>query len=172
MPCSPTMLRRYLNPSFVETGTYLGEGVEAALAAGFGNILSIELSESLFADAKRKFVGDKRVNVIQGDSSTILEPLISTITTTITFWLDAHYSFGITVKGNKMSPLVEELRAISSHPIKDHIILVDDRRFLGTEFMEPTEDEIIREIMAINPSYLISYEDGAIEQDIIVARVV
>jgi len=171
MPCSPEILRRYPNQVFVETGTGGGSGIDAALAAGFDQIQSIELSKSLFAKACERFKNNKKVSIIQGDSSRVLGKLISPITTPITFWLDAHYSYGDTAKGDKMTPLIEELRIIASHPIKSHVILIDDRRCLGTADMPPTEAEVIREIMAINPSYQISYENATILKDIIVARI-
>jgi hypothetical protein len=171
MPCLPAMLRRYPNPVFIETGTYLGEGIDAAVEAGFERIFSIELGESLFVEASKKFSGNKKVSIIRGDSSKSLEPLISTITTTITFWLDAHCSLGNTAKGDKMCPLIEELAVISKHPIKKHTILVDDRHLLGSQYMEPTEEDVVRALKDINPSYRISYEDGAVKQDIIVAQI-
>jgi len=158
-----------LNPVFVETWTYLGEGVVAALKAGFAKVYTIELSKNLYEDAFRKFAWDDRVRVFNGDSSTRLWEVISGINNPITFWLDAHYSLGHTEKGSKMCPLLEELETISVHPWKNHTILVDDRRLLGSQYMEPTEEEVIHALMKISPSYQISYEDGVITNDVIVA---
>ena len=42
------------------------------------------------------------------------------------FWLDAHYSGGITTTGNKNSPIIEEINTILKQPIKNHVILIDD----------------------------------------------
>lgn len=170
MPCSVQVLRKYLNPVFIETGTYLGEGVMTALEAGFQDVYTIELSKSLYNDAVQKFSKDTRVHLIRGDSSTCLWDVISKIENPITFWLDAHCSLGNTAKGDKMCPLIEEMAMISKHPIKKHTILVDDRRLLGSEYMEPTEEDVVRALMKINPLYEISYEDGSITNDIIVAR--
>jgi hypothetical protein len=44
MPASVELFQRYLNPVLVETGTYLGEGIRHALAAGFASVRSVELS--------------------------------------------------------------------------------------------------------------------------------
>ena len=50
------------------------------------------------------------------------------------FWLDGHYSDGITAKGDLNTPILKELEAILSHNIKDHIILIDDARcFVGKD---------------------------------------
>jgi len=170
MPCSVHILRKYLNPIFVETGTYLGEGVMTALEAGFQKVYTIELSKSLCEDAIKKFSGNDRVRLVHGDSSNCLWDVISGIREPITFWLDAHCSLGNTARGKKMCPLIEELEIIAVHPIKNHTILVDDRRLLGSQYMEPTEEDVIRALMKINPSYQISYEDGVISDDVIVAR--
>jgi len=170
VPCSAHILRKYLNHVFVETGTYLGEGVAAALESGFKNVYTIELSMVFYEDAIKKFSKDDRVRLVHGDSSNCLWDVISGIREPITFWLDAHCSLGNTAKGEKMCPLIEELSVIAMHPIKTHTILVDDRRLLGSQYMEPTEDDVVRALIKINPLYQISYEDGATTDDIIVAR--
>jgi hypothetical protein len=56
---------------FVETGTYLGEMVEAQ-KINFNRVLSIELGENLFNDAVNKFKYDKNVTIFKGDSSDVL----------------------------------------------------------------------------------------------------
>jgi hypothetical protein len=64
------------------------------------------------------------------------------------------------VRGNKKSSC------------KNHTILIDDRRLLGTdEFMFITEDQIREKLLEINPDYEITYEDGYQANDIIVARI-
>lgn len=170
MPCSVQIISKYLNPFFVETGTYLGDGVVVALEAGFQRVYTIELSKPLYEEATKKFYKDDRVRLVQGDSLTCLWSIISGINEPITFWLDAHCSLGNTAKGEKMCPLIEELAIIAMHPLKNHTILVDDRRLLGSQYMEPTEDEVVQSLMQINPLYQISYEDGATTNDIIVVR--
>ena len=39
----PPALENYLNPIFVETGTYEGNSIKLALGAGFDKIFSIEI---------------------------------------------------------------------------------------------------------------------------------
>ena len=177
MPASLEFFTRHLNPVFIETGTYLGEGVTAALAAGFPVIRSVELSDELFAKNVRRFADRPSVKIYHGSSDDQLWNMIADIDRPITFWLDAHYSGGITVKGSENSPILKELAVIARHPIKTHAILIDDRRQVGTvDFDFVTEEQIQNAIRAINPAYQFSYETGNTTHpmflnDIIVAKI-
>ena len=54
------------------------------------------------------------------------------------FWLDGHYSGGFTARGDKETPVEAELRAILAHPVKGHVILIDDARcFTGVNDYPP-----------------------------------
>jgi L-rhamnose mutarotase len=68
---------------------------------------------------------------------------------------------------------MEELKQIKDHSIKNHTILIDDRRLFGTaDFLDISEDTIKAAILEINPNYQFSYENGFIENDILVATCV
>lgn len=63
----------------------------------------------------------------------MLPPVLANVKETCLFWLDAHYSGGITFKGSIETPISKELNLILSHP-EEHIILIDDaRNFVGKE---------------------------------------
>ena len=177
MPASVEFFKRHPNPVLVETGTYLGEGIDAALAAGFLQVRSVELSDTLYNRALAKFAGHPGVKLFLGTSETQLAAMIADIRTPITFWLDAHFSGGVTVKGPENSPIMKELAVIAAHPIKTHTILIDDRRQVGTaDFDFVTEAQIRAAIMRINPGYAISYDTASLAHpmfvnDVIVAHV-
>lgn len=115
----------------VETGTYLGDMVEAQ-RDHFKKIYSIELSDRLFKKAKKRFIAYPNIKILHGDSGVVLNLLIPEIDKPALFWLDGHYSGGITSLGNKECPVVEELNAIFKSPF-NHVILIDDARlFNGT----------------------------------------
>src|ERR1041384_4254712 len=103
MPASADLFKRHPNTVFIETGTYLGDGVKAAIAAGFATIRSVELSDDLYEKNVRRFAANSQVKIFHGSSETQLWNMIADIKEPATFWLDAHYSGGITVKGNEMS---------------------------------------------------------------------
>lgn len=116
---------KYKLQIFIETGTYLGTTVDAAKNV-FSKVYSIELDRKLYQRAKKKFSKYKNIQIIHGDSSIILPKLLKKMDQPCLFWLDAHFSKGITAKGRKDTPIWEELTTILNHKIKNHVILIDD----------------------------------------------
>jgi len=115
----------------VETGTYLGDMVFIQRSV-FENIISIELSEFLYLKACKRFRNNKNIKILQGDSGVVLNKVIQEINTPALFWLDGHYSSGVTAKGDKECPIFEELNAIFKGNELPHILLIDDARcFVG-----------------------------------------
>lgn len=112
---------------FVETGTCLGEMVSAVKDL-FDEIYSIELGMELYQNAKRRFADAKHITILQGDSGEVLKEVLAEVKKPCLFWLDAHYSAGITVKGNTQTPIQQELSHILKHSMLDHVILIDDAR--------------------------------------------
>lgn len=163
---------RFPNAYFVETGSYKGAGIEAALKAGFSEIHSIELAQHFYEHCRKRFESNPQVHLWHGDSASLLEKVISSINQPITFWLDGHYSGGDTAKGKTNTPILSELNAIKKHPIKTHTILIDDVRNFNTEIHDniPLKVIIIK-IRSINPKYKISFEKGYVDNDILVAEI-
>jgi len=169
---STAVFAKYKKKYFVETGTFRGDGVQQALDAGYEEVYSIELSESLYMCAKERFKDRPNVHLIHGDSSKVLWDVISQINGPITFWLDGHYSGGITARGETTTALLQELDAIARHPIKTHTILIDDvRDFGGAGFDFIPMDTAIAKLKGINKKYAIRFEDGYIQNDVLVAVV-
>lgn len=168
MPISPFVLKDLkLGRVFVETGCYEGAGIAAALAAGFEEVVSIELDSSSALRASALFAG-KPVTVLHGDTVKLLPGVLAGLTEPATFWLDAH-PVG-------WSPVIGELVAMADTPIRNHTILIDDRRLMhGPQYpagwVTPSEEEVCRALLKINPAYKISFVNGFIPDDIIVAQV-
>ncbi len=53
------------------------------------------------------------------------------IDSTVLFWLDCHYSGGITAKGDTNCPIYKELEAIFQLKNVDYILMIDDARYFG-----------------------------------------
>ena len=188
------LLKHKTNDLFIETGTYVGWGIEAALNAGYREIHSIELYEPFYRHCKQRFCAFGYVNLYHGDSSADLKEILNQIDRPATFWLDAHLDCLIKerIEPDVPIPLLHELSIIAQSPIKNHTILIDDRRLLGNKIepvpegsleeklMEGYEDmwvpiteELVNEaLMKINPGYQILIEDSpSVKQDIIVAKI-
>lgn len=126
---------------FIETGTYLGDTVNAVKKM-FKEIYSIELNKGLHLKAKQKFIKYKHINVILGDSSEKLPEILSNMNNPCLFWLDAHYSGSNTSKTNLQTPIIRELHSILNHPNKNHIILIDDAHEFTGKNDYPTIHEL------------------------------
>lgn len=139
-------LARFELKEFFETGTYYGDTL--AFIAGFEDVscTSIELSTDLYAKAFARFNGRKNVRVLHGDSGVLLPGLLADLGRPALFWLDGHYSGAATAEGSSHTPISQELQAIRNHPIKKHVILIDDARCFDGTNGYPCLDELIREV--------------------------
>lgn len=128
--------RRFGLRMLVETGTFLGSMIQAT-QADFDRIVSIELDPWLSARAQRKFRSAGHISVLQGDSASRLASVLAVVSQPCLFWLDAHYSGGITARGPVDTPIVDELGQILRHPLAGHVVLVDDARCFNGEMGYP-----------------------------------
>lgn len=177
-------LKKYRNEYnvFIETGTYNGDGVQAALNAGFSSIYSIELDPTRHKSCVNRFAEMKtNVHILCGDSSTTLPTLLQHIKEPAVFWLDAHYCNDDAKIGDKWTPLKEEMDAIARHPIKTHTIIIDDWRCMDNQHVDkrtqrevgfPGKENCLARLREINPEYTMVWENGAEPQDVLVCCVV
>jgi hypothetical protein len=145
----------------VETGTYMGDMV-AAMSADFDQIHSIELGPDLFEKARQRFAGMAHVQLHQGDSATTLPEVLRRLNGPALFWLDGHYSAGITAKGSKDTPIVEELEAIYRHDAQRHVILIDDARLFDGSADYPTLDNLRKRVTGWSPNAVMAVADDII----------
>ena len=133
--------RRFSLSTFVETGTYYGQMVFAVRNV-FRRIYSIELDGRLYEMARRKLSRWRNIVLMQGDSGEVLPELLAKIPGPCLFWLDAHYSGGVTAGSIADTPVKEEVRLILDHPVAGHVILIDDARHLNGQNGYPTANEL------------------------------
>jgi hypothetical protein len=130
--------------TIIETGTYLGDGIKDYLYSKyFTKIISIEISNKYVLLNKDQFANESSVEILHGDSSTVLENLINNSLLPqdpILFYLDAHFSGGDTggVDIDKGCPVLRELKAISKRNVKGDIIFIDDMRLMGKQVTSGT----------------------------------
>jgi hypothetical protein len=150
--------RRFQTRVLVETGTYVGLTVAACLRA-FHEIYSVELDRALYEEALRKFAPFSHVRLVQGDSAEALGKILAVLEEPALFWLDAHYSGGITAHGDLPTPVMRELEAISAHPVRGHVVLIDDAREFGRVDGYPTVATVRALVGARRPDWTMTVED-------------
>jgi len=153
--------KKYGYELLIETGTYLGDMVAVQLSK-FKQVISIELGVDLHKRAIERFRENKNVSILQGDSGKVLESILPEIHQPAIFWLDGHYSGGITALGDSECPVMEELAAIFDNNRFKHVILIDDERCFTGEGDYPTIDTITQYIKSRDASY-----EVVVEHDII-----
>ncbi len=145
----------------VETGTHLGNMVEAQKSI-FKQIISIELDLDFFEKAKERFKKDKHIRIVQGDSGKVLPSIMEQIDEPAIFWLDGHYSGGVTALDDKKCPIFDEMDAVFDGKKLNHILLIDDARDFTGKKDYPTIDELTNYITNKDDRYQV-----AVEHDII-----
>jgi hypothetical protein len=149
------------NPEVViETGTYMGDMVEMCRHT-FKKVYSIELSEKLYKRAKKRFKNMPEVELLCGDSGFKLPEILSKVNQPCLFWLDGHYSGGITAKADLECPVREELQAILNHPY-NHVVLIDDARLFNGTHDYPTIEEIENIIATAGKPYSVTVKEDII----------
>jgi hypothetical protein len=144
----------------VETGTFMGDMIESQ-RRNFKTLYSIELSKELYEKAKLKFKKFNHIHLVQGDSAEKLEEIVQQLKEPAIFWLDGHYSGGVTAQGTKDCPVWEELDAILKKDL-NHCILIDDARCFGTDPAYPTIPEIEQYLKTNAPDYKVKVEEDII----------
>jgi hypothetical protein len=150
-----------INENFIETGSYLGDGIQMALDSGFNNVFSIEITDKYHDVCRERFSKNEKVKLIKGDSYTELDNLlINNKDMLFTYWLDGHYSGGDTGFGILEFPIIEELNTILKRNVVGEIIYVDDMRILRNFNNEINENTIIETIKKYKPHANIYYNQS------------
>lgn len=147
-PMPPHKKRRYVTSiakasgahTFVETGTYRGD-TSSALAQVVDHVFTIEIEPTLASVARRRF-RRKNVTVLEGNSATLIKQIVdqTSLTGPVLFWLDGHYSAGVTGGKDVDLPIKDELRQILPTLGPRDIVLIDDaREFTGGDYPSLTE---------------------------------
>jgi hypothetical protein len=144
----------------IETGTYMGDMVFAQLN-NFDRIYSIELSRELYERGLKRFREEPKVKLLLGDSGVRIDEIVTVLKEKAIFWLDGHYSGGITAQADKDCPVMEELQSIVKSPF-DHTILIDDARLFNGKNDYPTLDEIRNIFKHHNKKYSIKIDNDVI----------
>ncbi len=152
--------RRYHTPVMVETGTLFGDMIEA-MKDHFEELISIEISPELAKKAQQRFAGSGKIKVIENDSAVALKSIVPELEQPALFWLDGHYSGGNTGKGEKDTPIMDELESIYQSAL-DHVVLIDDARLFGIDKDYPSMEQLEEFIRKRRPNAIITMKNDCI----------
>lgn len=142
--------KKYKCKTFIETGIYLG-GTVQAVKDHFKDVHSIEVAKKLYEDNCRRFRNDKKVHLYCGDSMLMLGKMIDKARgkNRILFFLDGHYSGGVTGMGTTETPVEYEIETIFSKLKGRHfVVLIDDARAFTGEHDYPVLGDFMKELQA------------------------
>ncbi|MBV6459380.1 MAG: hypothetical protein HONBIEJF_02528 [Fimbriimonadaceae bacterium] len=139
---SPELLRplfeKYSIQTFVETGSFRGDGILAALMAGVSEVLSCDIDEKMVETARSRFADDHRVAIYWGNSLAFLRACLPRVRGAALFWLDAHYPSHFHLSHletpDTRFPVKQELEII--HTLREgglsDVIMIDDIRVISS----------------------------------------
>lgn len=155
------LAERYQLRTLVETGTFFGDTV-AALTGAFGRIFTIELAPKLCALARDRFRQHPNVQVIEGDSGVELPRLLPTLSEPCLFWLDGHFSGGVTARGEIDTPVLAELSSLLRNRSQADVILIDDARLFGVDPGYPAIEAVRALVSATRPGWGFEVSDDVV----------
>ena len=137
----------------IESGTFLG--ASSYLFSGvFDKVHTIEADPLLYKSSS-SFLSVSRDNITayHGNSASIIPKILESLSNhKVLFFLDAHYSTGITSRDFGICPLIAELNAIFQSTI-DFTIVIDDARCMNGSDGYPS----FSDIFALIPSQYCVY---------------
>jgi hypothetical protein len=139
--------KRYRLSTFIETGTYTGEMVQAMIGHA-DRIISIEVAPLLHAKVVQRFAGQPHVQLLLGDSAVLFPTLLASLQGPALFWLDGHFMGGESGRGDEDTPIMIEMAALLDHPLRGHVALIDDARLFDGSGGYPRLDEFVTWIRA------------------------
>ena len=148
MPAPPevkikTLMRWGTRGVWIETGTY--EGLTTIELSKFARqVITLEPSRKYYELASKNLAAHSNIELVNGTSEDSLDLVLNKLVESnnisdLSFWLDAHFSSGETFKGEKDSPIIEELRIIQNYLAKIiHLtIFIDDVRLFRDDRSMP-----------------------------------
>ena len=122
-PYLGNILKPYNKGVYLETGLASGDTSKLALDLGFKKVISIEIDKNSIKFVRKrlnKFIKNKKLLLVQGDSSKKIKEIINKYKNISVFFLDAHDG-----DHSNNAPLEKELKLIEKN-YKNQLIIVDD----------------------------------------------
>ena len=153
--------RKWNLGNLIETGTFEGT-MTYAQKDNFRCVITIELDPALYESAKQRFKDVPHIHVLNGDSGVMMVEALRLVTGPTLFLLDAHYSGGVTAKGDLETPILKELSVIASRGNGGDVILIDDARHFGWRSDYPRLAKVRQFVTKHFPGYKVDVESDLI----------
>lgn len=128
------LTRDHLLTEFVETGCYMGEGLEHAQQLGYRNLYSCDIDLARVTECQSKFPS---AVVVHQESVGFLASTLPHVQGATLFWLDAHYpaDYGQAESVETKFPVIEEILRIKQYKVnyQQDVIIIDDIRVFDSE---------------------------------------
>lgn len=109
--------------------------MDRAVYGTFNYLASVEIQKFIYEENLEALKEYEKLHLYNGDSSVLIPIMLDEIKKNfkdkqykVCFWLDGHYSGGDTGRGEKDTPIMEELNGIKNANVGDCVILIDDAR--------------------------------------------
>ena len=134
--------------NFVETGTYIGQSL-FMISDMFNHLSTVEAKSDLFTASQALFTSRNVGNITGhvGDSRAFLRGIDPAYGNESVYFLDAHYSSGITSREFGACPVIEEIQTILARS-PAALIVVDDMRLMTGQEGYPTLGAILSSLPA------------------------
>jgi len=146
--------REFDLPVLLETGTNYAHMIYVQ-KDHFREIYSIELDAHKAESARRKFAGNSKIHILEGDSGVLLPKLVPELKDRCVFWLDGH-DFEMS------TPVKLELDALFGDATREHVILIDDASWFNGSGSYPTLDELRQRVTREYPGREMEVKDNII----------
>ena len=172
---------------YLETGLYKlrkESSINKALMCEFDKVYSIELEKKWIDYAYpqlKELINSNKCELIHDDSANLEKYIVNNKNfeeKKVLFFLDAHVDNNeITTKHIFKCPVIAELKAIKKLTRNDHIICIDDMRYIktttpwGETQFKDYYGEMINVLKDINSEYKVDFIEGIIEKDLLIAYV-
>ncbi len=110
----------------IETGTYMG-GTAIWASDRFAKVITMENSPEIYQSTSERLSHIKNIEFLFGHTTVKLEQIVTKLQAPVIFWLDAHWSGGLTYGKTDECPILAELEIINCADLP-HSILIDDAR--------------------------------------------
>jgi Ribosomal RNA adenine dimethylase len=133
--------------TILEVGTY--KGVTARrLSYLFDRVITIEIDEALYKQAKARCSGRNNIEFHLGDGSDLIRGIVQKENSLVIF-LDGHFSGGETGLGDEPEPVLKELDLIADELDRIQAVVVDDFRLFGVERGWPTKSHLLAKLESV-----------------------